>query len=438
MYMSNFRSASKAPFQLFKHNNSNRWSVRFSIKGQGQQRISLGTEDVEEAERLALEEWSKSKARAEMGLSVKRKKFSAIAEEFIDEIEFAVSRGEKDPYQLRQYAPIIRRYFIGFFDKLKFTAITAADVEDYWQWRTNYWTTGEGSKNAFIRYDRTINGRTTRNIKRPIKEGVPSSSTLSKEAILLRQLFSFGHRRGYTLETPHVRVPRSLKRRITDKPGFTLDEFLHLGAVSIQRMKEIEGNDGQERVYYDRLKLHCYCMIAGYTGMRPTELKNLNWGDIGERLVETTTGQSANAIIIQARGKGKHRELAAQPECQVYIDFLKNIFMLQEKREPTKSDPLFINNDGKRMGSFKKGLAELLIAADLREDNGRFRDSGSFRPFYISQQIREGVHTQLIIRNVGTSEAMVNKHYNKIRATDEIAKLTPDWQKRRLGSTKLK
>ena len=90
------------------------------------------------------------------------------------------------------------------------------------------------------------------------------------------------------------------------------------------------------------------------------------------------------------------------------------------------------NPDGSAIQSFKSGLAELLKAANLRETaDGRLRDSGSFRPFYISQQIREGVNPHMLIRNTGTSGKMVNEHYNKILPTEEIAKLTPDWLKRR-------
>lgn len=54
-----------------------------------------------------------------------------------------------------------------------------------------------------------------------------------------------------------------------------------------------------------------------------------------------------------------------------------------------------------------------------------------FKPFHISQQIREGVNPHMLIRNTGTSGKMVNEHYNKILPTEEITKLTPDWLKRR-------
>ena len=82
---------------------------------------------------------------------------------------------------------------------------------------------------------------------------------------------------------------------------------------------------------------------------------------------------------------------------------------------------------------FKKGLAELLEAADLRiARDGGTRDSFGFRHFYITQQIREGVGHHLLSKNVGTSSKMIDAYYSKIRPTDEIAQLIPDWSKRRL------
>jgi hypothetical protein len=38
----------------------------------------------------------------------------------------------------------------------------------------------------------------------------------------------------------------------------------------------------------------------------------------------------------------------------------------------------------------------------------------------------------LLGRNVGTSSKMIDAYYSKIRPTDEIAQLIPDWSKKRL------
>lgn len=116
----------KPPYAIYQPNGSKKWSVRFSITGQGQQRIALGTYDRDEAERLALAKYHETVGIAAAGLSVTRKSFAAIAEEFIEELTFAVERGDKEPYQLKQFPPVIRRYFVGYFgEKLKKQSMSA-------------------------------------------------------------------------------------------------------------------------------------------------------------------------------------------------------------------------------------------------------------------------------------------------------------------------
>lgn len=106
--------------------------MRFSITGQGQQRIPLETYDKSEAEALAHVKWHETNALDNAGLSVTFKRFADIAEEFINELEFDVKRDHKQEYHLRPFPPCIRRYFVGFFDNRMLSAITAEDIESYW------------------------------------------------------------------------------------------------------------------------------------------------------------------------------------------------------------------------------------------------------------------------------------------------------------------
>ncbi len=434
----------KPPYAIYQPKGSNKWSVRFSITGQGQQRIALGTYDRDEAERLALAKYHETVGIAAAGLSVTRKSFGAIAEEFIEELTFAVERGDKEPYQLKQFPPIIRRYFVGYFgDTLKkqsMSAITGDDIEGYWRWRYDYWTQGPGRHQPYIRYEREVMkdaGPSKISIRRPVKETAPSPSTLNKEKMLLRQLWEFALDRKYVLEIPPIKLSKSKKRKVTSKPDFTLKEFLHLEKVSLERIAEAEKQAPFARLHIDRVKLHAYIMIAGFTGMRPTELKNLRWGDIGERKVELEDGVDYSAIVLPVRGKGKEREMVPLPEVLTHLNLLRNLFQLQFKNEPKDSDPVFFNHNGDPIMSFKIGLRSLLEAAGLREHpDGRLRDSGSFRTFHATQQIREGVAQSLLTRNMGTSDKMMNEHYNKILPTEEIGKLTPDWLKSRTITSK--
>ena len=388
-------------YTLYRRPPNGRYYVRFSIKDQGQQRLSLGTSDPIEAERRAQAKWVKACALAEVGLSVSKKQFERIAEEFIAGIEQAVQRGEKAEYQAKQYPTIIRRYFVAFFRHKLMSAIKADDIDAYWDWRKEFWITGPGSKNPLIEYTRVVKGKTTR-IFRPVKEGYPSKSTLHKESLLLRQLFEFGQRRGYTNEIAEISVPKDQRRKDTARPGFTWEEFLHLKSVSEARVREFEISDADpdgknQKTYQDRLRLHCFCMIAAFTGMRPTELFNLSWGDIEARKIRAENGEFCDVTVMQVRGKGKEREMAAMPETLTFINLMKSLFYVATGEMPNDDDPVFFNHSGERIRSFKKGLAELLIAADLRvARNGKLRDSFSFRHFYITQQIREGVEVPLV------------------------------------------
>jgi integrase len=442
-------------YQLFQRGE--KWHMRFSVRGEKQQRIALGTSDRAEADRLAYARWVHTCMMVQGGVSLSAKEFPEVAEEFIASMEKAVERGQRAPYHLTQYAPAIRRYFIEYFGKRPIKSITPRDIEGYWDWRRDYWIGGPGAEQKAIVYTRTVNGNTTKPISRNIRRVYPSDSTLSKEAGLLSQIFEFGVRNGYADVVPPFAFTRSKRRQDRSRPGFTLDEFKHLLDVSERR---IAAPDIIAHIRRDRLKLHAFCMIAGLTGMRPTEMFNLNWGDIETRRLEVplktpvasvpvrsarggTTIKHAewpprfdvfqDVIVIHARGKGKQRETATMPEVLTPLNLLRNLFLLEVKREPNKDDPVFFNVSGTRVRSFKHGLSTLLEAAELRvAPDGRLRDSFSFRHLYMTQQIREDVNHHMLARNAGTSTKMIDNFYSKVRATEEITKLTPDWFGHRL------
>ena len=430
------------------------WQVSFSVRGEKQQRYSLGTRDRAEAERLAYQRWVHACMLVQNGQSLSRQGFSDVAEEFIETIEKDVQLERKAEYHLKDDLRRIRRYFVGYFGDRQIKAVSARDIDGYWEWRRDYWTTGPGADEPEIRYTRTVNGKTT-NLSRRVKEGPPSDNSLSKEAGLLRQIFTFAVRKGYLNGIPPFEFIKSKRRQDKSRPGFTLDEFKHLLAMSDQRTAEARIN---WHVRNDRMRLHAFCMIAGLTGMRPTEMFNLTWGDIETRKVELPVDTPADVALVQtrqglrrlplcaqrepilqdvlifhARGKGKSRETAIMPEVLTPLNILRNLFMLEQGREPEKVDPVFANLKGLPIRSFKAGLNPLLVAAGLRTaSDGRLRDSFSFRHLYVTQQIREDVNHHMLARNAGTSTKMIDGFYSKIRATDEVAKLTPDWFKHRL------
>ena len=90
-------SAASEPFQLFKRAGSAKWWVRFSVKGQGQIRLSLATDDEAQARRKAQEQWFEANYRAKQGITAVGKNFAQVAEEFIEQVEREAERGERTP-----------------------------------------------------------------------------------------------------------------------------------------------------------------------------------------------------------------------------------------------------------------------------------------------------------------------------------------------------
>ena len=127
---------------------------------------------------------------------------------------------------------------------------------------------------------------------------VPSLSSQRGEAVVLRQLFRQAAKWGYINQTqiPNVETPRVPP---SPRPSFSADEMTALLTLAEKRMLDPQINDEVRR---DRTILYAYVAIAANTGMRPTELKNLNWGDVlGYR---NSIGLSIGERDIRIRARG--------------------------------------------------------------------------------------------------------------------------------------
>jgi integrase len=421
-------AAPKHPYVLFQRTEGGPWWVRFSIRGEGQIRKRLGTSERYEAERLALEVWSDARHRNRIGLRCQIKSFSDVATEFITLVKREAERGERRPFQAYQFEHIIQRYYIGYFGDRDMDAIRTADIMRYWEWRRDYWLTGPGFAVKRIFYMR--NGRQIgKDITAAMRKS-PSPGSQRAEAVVLRMLFKFAAKLGYIQDAhlPDVDVPRVLPNA---RPSFEASEFTKLEQMSQLRLSDFELN---EHVRRDRAILHAYIMIAAYTGMRPTELKNLNWGDVlGYR--ETKDKQiGLRDIRIQCRGKGKARRFVPLKAAVPWFDILWMFWTKAMKADPADADPVFATPTGKRLCSVKKSLSELLKAAGLLTDHrGTRRTSYSFRHFYISQQLIAGVNVFLLAKNTGTSADMIDRFYADVKLERMHKELRPEWHDRTLS-----
>ncbi len=191
-----------------------------------------------------------------------------------------------------------------------------------------------------------------------------------------------------------------------------------------------------DHVRRDRAVLHAYCMIAAFSGCRPTELKNLNWGDVlgyGE-CRELPIGE--RDIRLRVRGKGKSRVFVPKEAVIAWFDRLWEFWVKATGREPGDADPVFATPTGKRLGSVKKSLSELLKAAGLLADHrGARRTAYSFRHFHISQQLIAAVDVFLLAKNTGTSSDMIERFYGQVKLERMAKELRPEWRDRTAGES---
>lgn len=439
------RQPASPPFTLFQRKGTKNWSVRFSIKGR-QIRKSLETDDERKAERKAYEIWAEASYRVKNGLEPTAMPFSKMAEAYIEQILKEAERDERSPHQARDWPPVIRRYLVGFFGERPVDGITEADLERYVEWRRTYWTEGPGKDVSHIRYER--NGRT---LKRSVRREVPSLSRQRGELVIVRALFSQAAKWGYvrSLEVPAIKVRRRVDNR---RPSFEPHEYALLIETSLSRLVDpimmqtdptnarmAKAKDGRQwrldrlddHTRRDRIALHCYIEISALTGMRPTESKNLNWGDVLGYRNTRKKPIGDRDIRVRVRGKGKSGTLVPQLAAISWFDMLWDLFVKGTGREPNDDYPVFANADGSRIQSFKKGFAELLRLTGLETDHrGVRRTSYSLRHFHMSQQLAHGVPIHDLARNTRTSITMIDKHYAQVQVERMKESLRPEWGSR--------
>ncbi|SFV36573.1 Phage integrase family protein [Devosia crocina] len=398
------------PFQLFQR-GATYW-VRFSIKGQGQQRFSLGTKDAALAQRLAQQKYQHSVWSADQGLLAGKTSFDKLAQQYIEELLDRAKANPKKAAIAKAEKAIIDRYLVAFFGKSTVTSIAEPKLHEYLQWRKAYWVTGPGAKVQFVTYD-LANGKQGR---RKVKHEPPHPNTVRREASALRGVLNFAVRLGYLRrgDVPELRLEAGKKNK---RPAFTTDEINTILNAALERLQDAFA---QPKLRHERVGLYAFITVAVETGMRPTELYNLNWAHIVGFESERGRPLGERRIRIDAYGKGMApRQMVPKRGAFSAFEHLWDAFVATHGRAPGPNDPVFTNHDGERIGSIKRSLNNLLEATGMKADAfGRPRTAYSFRHTYATNQIRDGVDVYMLAINMRTSVRMIEMYYSDIIPED--------------------
>ena len=262
------------------------------------------------------------------------------------------------------------------------------------------------------------------------RDGQLSENTVKRYLTDLKQMFSWCMDRGYIEAMPRFPTIRSEPTR---RPHFNNADWKKL----TRNLREfVKVKDKNKKTIRDRTMLVNYVLILANTGIRVGEARNLKWRDIRE-IPQPKGSNSPADIALFVTGKTGPREVVARtPEVKDYlkeilelrkaeIEKLKAENKVKKSKKIEPDDFVFCNANGDAIDSFKKSFNSLLEFAEVQTDSkGNPRTIYSLRHTYATFRLQEGVHQYILARNMGTSVAMLEKHYGHTSNVASAAELT--------------
>lgn len=278
-----------------------------------------------------------------------------------------------------------------------------------------------------------------------ICEKPPSASTLQREKTQFVRALTWGSNqihpwlsddavdeiRHVKLDSKKAKNSKEEWRRealTREQVSALISEFDRWEELEAQRVAKF-GENGRRKNYARRL-MACRVPLLLASGLRPgAEVNDLIWKNI--RTEKLSDGR--NTIVIHPCGDGKTgpRIVNCLPEAVEAINRLKRL--LVEFNFPTTGNaPLWpglkggIVND--MNNSFKTAMKKLGFDEELSSE-----PLYVCRHTYITQQLRDGVSSDIIATNCGTSVEMIEEHYKHLKADQVRDALVPSDPRNPLG-----
>jgi integrase len=349
--------------------------------------------------------------RIRHGMSVRTATFNHVCDVYLAEEQQELARTGKGAGRLKDSRGRIERYFRSYFGQKAIDTITPADIARYRDWRRTYWTTGPGSKQTELTYERA--GRA---IRAPLgKRRRSDGANTLPEDVVLRAIFACAAKHGWVNQE---RIPRIETRKAKDNPR------AHFSAEEVEGLID-SGNAwvaaGQSKeVQAIRQLTVDFVELLFATGMRPSEAAKLRWGDVD--FFKDANGVNTLRLWVSDDTKTGKREAVAMPRGERVVF---SMALVRSKERRSKDQWLFATPKGRRVTDFGRLAKRWFAFAGMTlNPRGEARSLYSCRHTYITNALAMGLSTHLVAVNCGTSTAMIDRFYSKVTASLNASQLS--------------
>ena len=367
--------------RLYRRTEGGSWHCSTYLDGK-ERRKSTKQRSLGQAKDVAEDWFLELCAKKRFGELDSGKTFAQAAKQFEKEYE-AITLGRRSPKWVQGHKDRIRLHLLPHFEKTSIKNITSGAAQEY-------------------RVARMTKPKAWDDNSKEWKP--PARNTLHNEIVTLSMVLKTAQRHGWIEHVPDLSDPYRRQTKIEHRPWFTPNEYKLLYQATRANAAEPQ----RQRYRWHAEQLHDFVLFAANTGLRPDELKQLEFRDVdivdddysGERILE-----------IEVRGKRGVGYCKSMPGAVRPFERLRDRFRTRKCQElesetlPEPTDRLFPNE-------FKKMFNRILMDNNLKFDrNNKARTAYSLRHSYICFRLLEGADIYQVAKNCRTSVEMIEKHY---------------------------
>ena len=386
--------------RLVRRARSRLWQAHYKVEKLGTWiRKSTGTDDLKAARTFAEKEWMRAQILAEEGVPVLSKKFKAVAEVVLNDLERKVAIDKTKRGSNNDYISALRLYLIPYFGAYNIDRITQDVVNGFYEWRAE-------------------------EVGREL-----SSSAQANHNAAMNLVLDYAIEHGYllALRRPIMKNTGETAKR---RPSFTHEELERL----VQFMPNWIEKAPKQRTRLIRSLLSVYVPFIAATGLRPgTETKYLEWRHID---IKQNPEQEAFLHVHLQRGKTVKKGISAgavlHRTCWLFLEKLRDQdpefagMSVADVIAKKIAKKVFRLADGTTPETLTKQFKQLLVDASMLKcpTTGDERTLYSLRHYAITSAIENGATAEQLQHQFRTSAEMIAKYYNHLNPLKNASMFT--------------